>query len=249
MMFCAQRRRSFVLQGSGLAGRSGEQELKCHGPGYTSGPCFLRGGNMKDEFTTINVQLRREKKVRGSRFIATAMPVSARDQAESSIHHIRREFHDATHHCYAYRIGIDGSGFRFNDDGEPSGTAGKPILAAIDKFGLTDVLVVVTRYFGGTRLGVGGLTRAYHGAAESVLSDADRVVRFVTDTIEVTFPHGYIGNVMHIVSREGAKITDTRYDEDVHLTLEIRRSGSDRLSEALVSHTSGNIDMKKSVPS
>jgi uncharacterized YigZ family protein len=202
-------------------------------------------GNMKDEFTTIAARLRKETKVRGSRFIATAVPVSTRDQAEDSIHHIRKEFHDATHHCYAYRTGIDGAGVRFNDDGEPSGTAGKPILAAIDKFGLTDVLVVVTRYFGGTRLGVGGLIRAYHGAAEVALSHADRVVRFVTDTIEVSFPHGYIGNVMHVVSREGAKIADTRYDEEVHITLEIRRSGCDRLCDALIAGTSGNIDMKK----
>ncbi|MDH3252389.1 MAG: IMPACT family protein [Ignavibacteria bacterium] len=199
---------------------------------------------MKDEFTTINARLRKETKVRGSRFVATAIPASTRDEAEEFVHHIHREFHDATHHCYAYRTGFEGAGFRFNDDGEPSGTAGKPILAAIDKFGLTDVLVVVTRWFGGTRLGVGGLTRAYYGAAERTLSNAERVVRFITDTFEVTFPHAYIGNVMHIVSREGAKISDTRYDEDVHITMEIRRSGHDRLRDALIAQTSGNIDVK-----
>jgi uncharacterized YigZ family protein len=199
---------------------------------------------MTDQFTTIGPPVRKETKIRGSRFIATVFPVPTREQVESSLLRIRKEFPDATHHCYAYRIGADGRDFRFHDDHEPSGTAGKPILAAIEKSGLTDVLVVVTRYFGGTKLGAGGLTRAYHAAAESALGAADRVDCYVMDTIEVSFPHSYTGNVMHIVSREGAKIADTRYDEDVHLKLEIRRSGMSRLREALMSGTSGNIDMK-----
>ncbi len=199
---------------------------------------------MTDQFTTVDSPVRRETKIKGSRFIATVLPVSTQDQVESSLQQIRREFPDATHHCYACRTGTDGSSFRFHDGGEPSGTAGKPIFGAIERSGLTDVLVVVTRYFGGTKLGAGGLTRAYHGAAESALDAADRVVSYVMDTIEVTFPHSYTGNVMHIVSREGAKIADTRYDEDVHLKLEIRRSGVGRLREALMSGTHGNIDMK-----
>lgn len=194
-----------------------------------------------DEYKTINEAVRTELKVQGSRFIASVSPSSTKLAAEEFIARTKKKFHDATHNCYAYRCGTGGTLYRFNDSGEPSGTAGKPILAAIDKAGLTDVCVVVTRYFGGTKLGVGGLIRAYGEAAEQTLSSAEQVTRFVYDTFRASFPHSLISNVMHVASKCGAKIADTIYDEEVHLELVVRRSKAGEFHSQLVDHTGGNI--------
>jgi uncharacterized YigZ family protein len=194
-----------------------------------------------DEYKTISGENHVETKVQGSRFIATAAFTSTKPEAEEFISKLRKRFHDATHNCYAYRFGTDANQFRTNDDGEPAGTAGKPILAAIDKHGLTDVVVVVTRYFGGTKLGVGGLIRAYSNAADQALGSATVVSRYLLRRVDIAFPHGQVSNVMHVVSKCMAKIADTRYDEEVHLILEIRKSRLEDLRAMLMNHTSGNI--------
>lgn len=197
-----------------------------------------------DEFRTIRRELRNELKVQGSKFIATAFPVTTKEQAEHCIGRVKSSFHDATHNCCAYRIGFDGALFRYNDDGEPSGTAGKPILAAIDKVKLTDVCVVVTRYFGGTKLGVGGLARAYAEAAQLVLPSAEIVTKYVLQPLAVSFRHSHINNVMHVVSQMAANIVTTVYDDEVHLTLEIRKSKSDELTARLIETTRGTVSIK-----
>ena len=194
-----------------------------------------------DEYTTINTGVQVESKIRGSRFIASAMPSITTSEAEEFVARLRKQYHDATHNCYAYRCGTDGSRYRFNDDGEPASTAGKPILAAIDRAGLTDVCVVVTRYFGGTKLGVGGLIRAYGNAAEQCLASAEHVTKYLLDSFRVSFPHSHISNVMHVTSKCGARIAETVYDEEVHLMVEIRKSKSEELRSLLMNHTSGNI--------
>jgi uncharacterized YigZ family protein len=158
---------------------------------------------------------------------------------------VKKRFFDATHHCYAYRIGKRGEEFRAHDDGEPGGTAGKPILAAIDVRGLTDTMLVVVRYFGGTKLGTGGLSHAYGGAASLALDKAGRVTMFITDTIMLTIPHNLTGIVMNVISRNGAKIIDSAYDEEVHITLEIRASGADLFCAQMVNATRGNVDLKR----
>ena len=149
-----------------------------------------------DEFRTLPNQARQEIKVQGSRFLCTALPTSTKEMAEEFVARIRKEFFNATHHCFAYRLGTAGDRFRYNDDGEPAGTGGKPILAAIDKFGMTDVVVVVTRYFGGTKLGVGGLARAYGEAAEKTLGSIKPVTRYILSPLLTSFPHTHISNVM-----------------------------------------------------
>lgn len=199
---------------------------------------------MTDEFITIASETRAELKVQASRFIAAALPVATRAEAEQFLDRERRTYHDATHHCFAYRLGTDGRQFRFSDAGEPSGSAGKPILAAIDAQRLTNVIVVVTRYFGGTKLGVGGLVRAYSDAALLVLERAEKVTKYKTTLLEATFPHSHISGVMHVVSTVGAKIVDTTYDEDVHAVLEIRLAKAEELKTALVNKTRGNIALK-----
>jgi uncharacterized YigZ family protein len=198
---------------------------------------------MEDEFTTISRIVRTESKVLGSRFVATAAPAGNRDAVEQVVRSVRKELYDATHHCYAYRLGPSGSQFRANDGGEPAGSAGKPILAAIEHAGLTDVVVIVTRYFGGTKLGIGGLARAYGGAATGSLDRAERVTHFAVDRMRVSFPHARVSTVMHVLEKCGARITETTYDGEVHLTVEIRRSRSAELREALVNQTSGNLEL------
>ncbi len=123
----------------------------------------------KRPIRTINTRSRIENRVRGSRFIATAIPISSREHVSEAIDDLRKEFWEASHHCYAYQLAPDGSDYRFSDDGEPSGSAGKPILLVLQRAELLDTLIVVTRYFGGTKLGVGGLARAYGEAAADVL--------------------------------------------------------------------------------
>ena len=196
---------------------------------------------MGDEFTSIGAMARTELKVQGSRFIASALPAHDRAEVAELVAKIRKEFHHATHNCFAHRLGADGQDVRSNDDGEPVGSAGKPILAAIVHAGLTDVLVVVTRYFGGTKLGIGGLARAYGGAATSALAAAERVTHIATIGMRVSFPHRLISNVMHVVSRAGLRILDTSYDEEVHMILVVRRSMADETCAQLVERTSGNI--------
>ena len=179
----------------------------------------------QDTYLTVKEQYQETIKIKGSKFIATLLPASDKKAAEERIGRISRQYHDATHNCFAYRLGyghqtIDCA----QDDGEPSGTAGKPILSAIEKSGLTDVLVVVTRYFGGTKLGTGGLTRAYRDSARAVINTADVVTMIHQAFFEVTFPYEYTSQVMSLVSKHGVKPTDTQYGKNVQLQGRIRQS-------------------------
>jgi len=140
-------------------------------------------------FTTIRARTRTEQKVRNSRFIGTAIPVSTKEEAVAELASIQKEFWDATHNCYAYRLAPDGLQYRFSDDGEPSGSAGKPILFVLQQRELVNVLVVVTRYFGGTKLGVGGLVRAYSDAAAAALDLAESYTEYPNELFRVYTPY------------------------------------------------------------
>jgi uncharacterized YigZ family protein len=196
---------------------------------------------MGDSYTTVEHRSQCEIKVRGSRFLADVVPVEDRRQAETELEAVRKRLHDATHHCYAYRIGTGGEQYRLHDDGEPGGSAGRPILAAIDRHGLTKVLVIVTRYFGGTKLGVGGLARAYGDAAESGLTAAGRRECYNSVRCTATFAHAHTNAVMRLAAQLQARIVDARYEEQVTMTLEIRESLSDQLRAALVEATRGKV--------
>ncbi|MEX0599035.1 MAG: YigZ family protein, partial [Rhodothermales bacterium] len=140
-----------------------------------------------DAYKSIRGPAAAEMKVRGSRFIGEAIPVRDEEEAALRIDEVKRREHAATHHCTAYRLGPEGDVFRYNDDGEPGGTAGPPILRQIESRDLTDILVVVTRYFGGTQLGTGGLARAYGEAAEQALEAADVVTHVIFTRLYVSF--------------------------------------------------------------
>ena len=200
---------------------------------------------MKDEYQSIAADVRASLKVEGSEFIASAFPVDVRLQAEETLTKVRKEYFDATHHCFAYALGSEGKEFRYSDDGEPSGTAGVKILAAIQSRSLSDVLVVVTRYFGGTKLGTGGLGRAYFESARRVLSDAVIVTKVVAEEMRITFPYDETSKVMNTLSHRRARIVDTIYDDDVTLRLSVRKNSAPLLAEELVNVTRGNIAVKR----
>jgi len=168
-------------------------------------------------------------KVKGSRFIGEVYPVASVEDAEARLNAVRKAFHDATHHCYAYRLGPEGDVFRSSDDGEPSGSAGGPILRQLESSGLSDTLVVVVRYYGGTKLGTGGLVRAYGSAAEAVLNATERKVRQLFREVSLRFGYDDTAPVMRLVDRYEARIVSSRYGTDTVLKLAVPRSSVDKL--------------------
>lgn len=195
--------------------------------------------SMIDEYTSVAAPAHAESKVKGSRFLALLAPVESPEAALRELEAVRKTYHDASHHCFAYRIGPAGGQERFSDAGEPSGTAGKPILLALRHASVSDAVLVVTRYFGGTRLGVGGLRRAYAGAAEAALQRAGRVQRILTEAVRVAVPGELIGDVISAVARAGGKIVGTEYGPEALLTIEIRRSKTEEVRRMLTDRTSG----------
>lgn len=154
-----------------------------------------------DFYNTIEQISAAEFKDRGSRFIAYAFPLTAKEMFKEKLNEVKKEHPKASHHCFAYRIGTDGNNFRSSDDGEPSGSAGKPILGQIDSMELTNVLIVVVRYFGGTMLGVPGLINAYKSAASMALQTTPVVQKAVEINYELQFEYNLINPVMHIVKQ------------------------------------------------
>lgn len=178
---------------------------------------------VNESYPVPSGQLEREQEVRKSRFIARVAPVTGRDQVRELVAQAWRDHPDARHVCWAYQIGRPGSAAEaaMNDDGEPSGTAGKPILNVIQHKNMGDVAVVVIRYFGGIKLGAGGLVRAYSGAAESVLSDVERIELKPKAEVELTIPFAAEQPVRHWCSQHDAEVVRVDYGERVSVTLEV----------------------------
>lgn len=176
--------------------------------------------------------------VKGSRFVATVAHVATEAEAMAVVDEVRAEWPDATHHCWAWRL-RDGERARSSDAGEPGGSAGRPILAQIEGHGLHDVVVVVSRWFGGTKLGVGGLVRAYGGTAGMALDRAE--ILEVADTVPVRVEHGYgdTGAVDAVVASERLERVDTEWGEGVAFTLHVPVDGLDRVVGALRDATAG----------
>jgi uncharacterized YigZ family protein len=156
-----------------------------------------------DTYKTIAAESKGLFKDRGSRFIAIARPVSSQEEIKTVLEDLRKEYHDARHHCYAWMLTPDRQAWRVNDDGEPSGTAGRPIMGQINSRELTNIVVVVIRYFGGTLLGVSGLINAYRSAAEDALANARIIEKHVTESWLVTFPYTSMNDVMKVLKDEG----------------------------------------------
>ena len=168
-----------------------------------------------------------EIKIKGSRFLAEAIPVSSVEEADAALLAIKKRDYDATHHCSAYRIGSDGNTFRYNDDGEPNSSAGLPIYRQIEGRNLTNALVVVIRYYGGTKLGTGGLVRAY-GEAASLALDAATVKEIIPRTaLSFVFDYDDTSPAMHTISQLDVIVLETSYSERTSMTLGIRTSQVD----------------------
>ncbi len=160
----------------------------------------------------------------GSRFISLAFPVESEEEVREKVAALRKEYHDARHHCYAFRLGLNGEPFRASDDGEPAGSAGRPILGQIDSAGLSDVLVVVVRYFGGIKLGVPGLIRAYKTATADALAAAERVEKTAGSWYRVDFGYEAMPELMKLVKSMDLPQRAREFAENCSMELRIRRS-------------------------
>ena len=189
--------------------------------------------DIADTYLTIGAPAEGLYREKGSRFMAFAYPVEAEQQVKEHVDALRARYHDARHHCYAYIIGAQGERWRVNDDGEPSGTAGKPIHGQLLSKGLTNVLVVVVRYFGGTKLGVPGLINAYRTATLDALTSAQVVERTVDDIYALTFGYASTNEVMSLVKDMGLEVESQQFDMQCALTLRVRRGQSNELQGRL----------------
>jgi uncharacterized YigZ family protein len=191
-----------------------------------------------DFYYTIQQRERTSIKVRGSEFIATVIPVTSKDQALKELESLRSEFWDATHNCFAYRIGKGGLEFRTSDDGEPSGSAGKPILFVLHKYDVSDILMVITRYYGGTKLGVGGLARAYSDSSSAVLELCVKIPVYSTKDIKVLCMYEDVDTVRRIIDAYAIN-SDSEYRDAVEFIARIPESQCEMFMNEIISATSG----------
>lgn len=189
---------------------------------------------MTDQYRTITHQMGEgfysEKR---SKFLAFAHHVTTENEVKELLQAYKKKHYDARHCCYAYMLGADRSVFRANDDGEPSSTAGKPILGQINAHELTDILIVVVRYFGGTKLGTSGLIVAYRTAAAAAIENAQIETRYVEDIIDYSFTYPLLNEVMRVVKELEPRIVSQTFDNTCHISLAIRKSQAAELRQRL----------------
>ncbi len=201
---------------------------------------------MIEEYRIVSARTEHETpKIKGSRFIARAAPAATPAEAAAVLDEARRAHPHATHHCSAFRLGPDGAEFHFDDDGEPSGSAGRPILQQIEAHGLVDTMVVVIRYFGGTKLGVGGLIRAYGGAASEVLKLAPARTVTVTRRVRVTYPYAVSSAVEAVLAASGLSPAASAYEETVTLDFDVPLARVEAFRSLLRDRTGGKAETEE----
>ncbi len=186
-----------------------------------------------DSYLTIKEQAEGQYSEKRSKFLAFAFPVSTVEEVKALLAEYQKKYYDARHVCYAYMLGPERTEFRANDNGEPSGTAGKPILGQINSNNLTNILILVVRYFGGIKLGTSGLIVAYRAAAAEAIAAATVIEKTVDENIEIAFEFPMMNSVMRIVKEESPDIVAQGYDTDCTMTLRIRRDAMPRLRSRL----------------
>ncbi len=195
---------------------------------------------MDDHFLTIAKESSVETKVKGSRFIGETFLVETVDKARDKLKAVRKREHAATHHCYAWHVGLANEvEFKYSDDGEPSGTAGKPIYDVLCGQSVTNALVVVTRYFGGTKLGTGGLVRAYSEAAKLALEQSGTRDNYLKDRFRIELDFKLYDQWLKIVNRLDAAVINSDFSDVVTLEIEIRQTMADQLKSAYTELTAG----------
>ncbi len=186
-----------------------------------------------DTYKTILSSSQGIYKEKGSRFVSFAFPVSEQKEIKPIIDKIRKENHEARHHCFAYMIGFERTNYRISDDGEPSGTAGKPILGQINSFDLTNILIVVSRYFGGTLLGVSGLINAYRSAAASAINNAELTEMMLREYYNIIYPYSAMNDVMKILKEENIGQSEQVFDLECRIRIDFRASARDKIINRL----------------
>lgn len=188
----------------------------------------------EDTYKTIEKSSEGIFKDKGSKFIALAFPVKSEAEIKEILADLRKKYYDARHHCYAYQLGFDKSAYRVNDDGEPSGTAGKPIYGQILSKDLTNILIVVIRYFGGTLLGVSGLINAYKNAASDALNNNLIITKTINEVYNVNFKYESMNDIMKILKDENTSIISTNFDLDCNIEFFTRKNNSTKIYEKLI---------------
>lgn len=186
-----------------------------------------------DTYLTIEKPAEAIFKDKGSKFLAYAYPVENDQQIKEILNQLKKEHHTANHHCYAYRLGADKMNFRANDDGEPNNTAGKPILGQIQSNDLTNVLIVVVRYFGGTLLGVSGLINAYKNSAADVIKVSSIIEKQILFNYSIQFYFEHLNDVMKLLKQLDCKITNQQFDNNCEISFSIRKANSEQCEEKL----------------
>lgn len=186
-----------------------------------------------DEYKTLQAPSEGVYKEKASKFIGLAFPVYSEAEATSALNKVKKEYFDANHHCYAFRLGTDGKDFRYSDDREPSGTAGRPIYGEMLSAGITNVLIVVVRYFGGTKLGTSGLIRAYKAAAHDAIENGIIITAYDERFLDAEFDYGNTSEIMRIIKEEGLKVTSQKFDQLCHLRVIVRKSSMARVIQRL----------------
>ncbi len=189
-----------------------------------------------DTFKSISKPSTGIYKELGSKFLSFAYPINSEDEIKDILASIRKRYFDARHHCYAYRIGREGENWRANDDGEPSSTGGKPILGQLLSNELSDVLIVVVRYFGGTKLGVPGLIRAYRSAAADAIANSEIIDKTLMRELVISFDYVQMNDIMKIIKDLQAEITEQQFDNLCQLKLRIREGNLGRFSEMITDY-------------
>ena len=188
---------------------------------------------IRDSYKSIPAPAEGLFKDNGSRFISFAFPVETEVEIKDIVAELKKKYHDARHHCYAYRLGYLGDRFRANDDGEPSGSAGRPILGQIDSRGLSDVLVVVVRYFGGIKLGIPGLIRAYKTSTAEALDNAGAVEKVAGKWFRIDFGYGAMNQVMKVLKDMDLRQKDQDFGNECSLKAWVRLSVEDDFKDRL----------------
>ena len=195
-----------------------------------------------DEYLIPASETTAEIKVKGSKFIATVMPVCSKDRAESVYNQLKKKYYNATHNCFAYRI--DADTFRYSDDGEPSGTAGKPILQSIDARNIFEVLCIVTRYFGGTKLGTGGLIRSYSEVASKALSQLKIKIKVKTEKCRLIFNYEMENTVRKLINEFKGKIIDSNYSDHISMFVALPESKCSAFKKKMIDLSNSTVSIR-----
>jgi uncharacterized YigZ family protein len=200
-----------------------------------------------DSYNTITINSEGKYTEKGSKFLSFCYPVKSESEVKEILANLRKEYFDARHHCYAYRLGWDKSAFRFNDDGEPSGTAGRPIYGQILSNDLTNVLIVVIRYFGGTKLGVSGLINAYKIAAiEGIHANKISEVA-IKDLYQIEFQYDKMSDIMKVLKQPGIELLETDYNTICNITFSVTKTMTVHAYDALTKIENTKVDFIKTI--